>query len=40
VVTGNVTLASEDGRMLHIKAAQFEKADGRWRIKEGALDLV
>jgi cell fate regulator YaaT (PSP1 superfamily) len=40
VVTGNVTLVSEDGRMLHVKTAQFEKADGRWRIKEGALNPV
>jgi cell fate regulator YaaT (PSP1 superfamily) len=36
VVTGTAALTSEDGRFLHIPVAQFEKADGRWRIKEGA----
>jgi cell fate regulator YaaT (PSP1 superfamily) len=38
LVSGTVTLICEDGRLLHVPGAQFEKADNRWRIKEGALN--
>jgi cell fate regulator YaaT (PSP1 superfamily) len=33
MVTGNVTLAAEDGRQFQFPGSQFEKADGRWRIR-------
>jgi cell fate regulator YaaT (PSP1 superfamily) len=33
VVTGNVTLAAEDGRQLQFPGSRFEKAEGRWRIR-------
>jgi cell fate regulator YaaT (PSP1 superfamily) len=38
VVSGTLSLACEDGRLLHIPGTQFEKIDDRWRIKEGTLN--
>jgi cell fate regulator YaaT (PSP1 superfamily) len=35
VVAGTVKLTTEDGRQLRIPGSQFEKVEGRWRIKEG-----
>jgi cell fate regulator YaaT (PSP1 superfamily) len=36
VVTGAVRTASEDGRQLHLSVSQFERTDGRWRIRAKA----
>jgi cell fate regulator YaaT (PSP1 superfamily) len=36
VVSGTVMLNTEDGRQLHLRGDQFEKAEGRWRIRETA----
>ncbi|MDR1909022.1 MAG: hypothetical protein LBQ35_03820 [Spirochaetaceae bacterium] len=34
VITATVGLFGEDGRQLRLPASRFEKADGRWRIRE------
>jgi len=34
---GRVKLHGEDGRMLDLPAANFERADGRWRLIEGVM---
>jgi cell fate regulator YaaT (PSP1 superfamily) len=34
IVTGTVGIAAEDGRQLHLPAVDFEKTDGRWRVRE------
>jgi cell fate regulator YaaT (PSP1 superfamily) len=34
VVAGTVSLNTEDGRQLKLPAPRFEKADGRWKIKD------
>jgi cell fate regulator YaaT (PSP1 superfamily) len=36
VVMGKIRLASEDGRMIQIPCAYFEKADNHWRISDSA----
>jgi cell fate regulator YaaT (PSP1 superfamily) len=36
VVTGAVKIAAEDGRQLQLPSSQFERIDGRWRIKTTA----
>ncbi|MDR2094521.1 MAG: hypothetical protein LBP76_03260 [Treponema sp.] len=36
VVMGKIRMASEDGRMIQIPSACFEKVDNRWRISESA----
>jgi cell fate regulator YaaT (PSP1 superfamily) len=38
LISGMVALLCEDGRMLHMPTSHFEKIDGRWRIKAGALN--
>ncbi|MDR2784364.1 MAG: hypothetical protein LBB83_00455 [Treponema sp.] len=38
VVTGAVKIAAEDGRQIQLPASQFERTDGRWRIKEKAFN--
>ncbi|GHU97556.1 hypothetical protein FACS189483_03860 [Spirochaetia bacterium] len=35
VVAGTVLISGEDGRQLRMSGTQFEKAEGRWRVKEG-----
>jgi cell fate regulator YaaT (PSP1 superfamily) len=37
IVAGTVKIAAEDGRQLLLPASQFERIEGRWRIKEAAL---
>jgi cell fate regulator YaaT (PSP1 superfamily) len=37
IVTSIVSLSTEDGRILHVPGAHFEKADGRWRVKAASL---
>jgi cell fate regulator YaaT (PSP1 superfamily) len=37
IVTSVVSLANEDGRVLHVPGAHFEKIDGRWRVKAASL---
>ncbi|MDR2247548.1 MAG: hypothetical protein LBE17_12910 [Treponema sp.] len=34
VISGTVALTCEDGRFLRLSGSQFEKIDGRWRVKE------
>jgi cell fate regulator YaaT (PSP1 superfamily) len=36
VVTSAVKIAAEDGRQIQLPASQFERTDGRWRIKKTA----
>ena len=36
-LVGRVKLHGEDGRVLDLSADQFERADGRWRLREGSL---
>jgi hypothetical protein len=35
VVTGQLKLGSDDGRLITLPAGQFEKVENRWRIKGG-----
>jgi cell fate regulator YaaT (PSP1 superfamily) len=34
VVLGTVKLSAEDGRQIQFPAAQFERAEGRWVVKQ------
>jgi cell fate regulator YaaT (PSP1 superfamily) len=34
VVTGKIKLATEDGRIVQLPSAAFEKTDGRWTIRQ------
>lgn len=36
-LSGRVKLHGEDGRFIDLSANQFEREDGRWRIREGVL---
>jgi cell fate regulator YaaT (PSP1 superfamily) len=36
-VLGKIRLAAEDGRVIGLSSADFEKLDGRWNIKPGAV---
>jgi cell fate regulator YaaT (PSP1 superfamily) len=38
LISGRITLAGEDGRLILVPSTQFEKVDNRWRIKKGALE--
>jgi cell fate regulator YaaT (PSP1 superfamily) len=40
IAAGTVRLNTEDGRQLRLKGDQFEKAEGRWRIRETAKSTV
>ncbi|MDR0376753.1 MAG: hypothetical protein LBH70_03070 [Spirochaetaceae bacterium] len=33
IISGMITMTCEDGRLLHLPKSQFEKIDGRWRIR-------
>jgi hypothetical protein len=37
VVLGRIRLAAEDGRVIYFSSSDFEKAEGRWNIKPGAV---
>jgi cell fate regulator YaaT (PSP1 superfamily) len=37
VVLGKIRLAAEDGRVICFSSSDFEKAEGRWNIKTGAV---
>jgi cell fate regulator YaaT (PSP1 superfamily) len=37
IVAGTVKISAEDGRQLLLPTSQFERVEGRWRIKEAAL---
>jgi cell fate regulator YaaT (PSP1 superfamily) len=39
VVTGAVKIAAEDGRQIQLSSSQFERIDGRWRIKDKAFSV-
>ena len=36
-LVGRVKLHGEDGRVLDLSADKFERADGRWRLREGSV---
>jgi cell fate regulator YaaT (PSP1 superfamily) len=40
IITGTVKISSEDSRQLQLSASQFERADGRWRIKKTAISVL
>jgi cell fate regulator YaaT (PSP1 superfamily) len=37
VVTGQLKLGSDDGRLVTVSAEQFERVENRWRIKDGVI---
>jgi cell fate regulator YaaT (PSP1 superfamily) len=39
VITSAIKIAAEDGRQIQLPASQFERVDGRWRIKATAFSV-
>ena len=35
MVAGQLKLGADDGRLISVAAAQFERKDNQWQVKEG-----